>query len=138
MTINNQRKNGGKNKKYALGTCAKIRDGKNCYILLAMTHFDKDDHAYIDTHEFKDVIYNLSICLNKNANSRPIYMPLMGTGQSGIKKPAQRILLFTLTCFEFMNSNSLPQGLNIIIHSSMMKNVNLNLIEEYYNNKLLN
>lgn len=37
-----------------------------------------------------------------------------------------------------MNSNSLPQGLNIIIHSSMMKNVNLNLIEEYYNNKLLN
>ena len=135
---NNQRKDGGKNKKYALGTCAKIRDGKNCYILLAMTHFDKDDHAYIDTHEFKDFIYNLSICLNKNANSRPIYMPLMGTGQSGIKKPAQRILLFTLTCFEFMNSNSLPQGLNIIIHSSMMKNVNLNLIEEYYNSKLLN
>lgn len=134
----NNRKNGGKTKKYPLGTCAKIRDGKNCYILLAMTHFDEEDHAYIDTHEFKDVIYELSNYINKHANSRPVYMPLMGTGQSGIKKPAQRILLFILTCLEFMNSNALPKGLNIIIYSGTMKKINLNLIEDYYNNKLLN
>lgn len=138
FTTNNNRKYGGKTQQYSLGTCANIRDGKNCYILVALTHFNEENHAYIDTHEFKEVIYKLGNYINEHASNRPVYMPLIGTGQSGIKKPAQRVLLFILTCLEFMNSITLPSGLNIIIHPSLMKKINLNLIENYYNNLLLN
>lgn len=126
----------GKKKKYPLGTCAEVYDGENAYILLAFTHFDKDNHAYVETTEIKEIICALCKYVEVHANCRPIYMPLIGTGQSGIRKSAQRILLFILDCIEFMCPISLPSGLHIIINQPTFTKLDLFQIEKIY--KVLN
>lgn len=133
---NPQRKR-GKVKKYPLGTCANVPYGKDIYVLAALTHFDENNNTNISPSEFKDVLYSLFQHLEKTANMRPVYMPLIGSGQSRFPKSPQRILFSILECLELMPL-SLPAGINIIIHQQTSKNINLRLIENFCNEILIN
>lgn len=134
--LNDQRKR-GKKRIYPLGTCADIICGQDLYVLVSLTHFNKTNNTDITLLEFNDVIYSLCQHLEEIANMRPIYMPLIGAGQSKIFKSPQRILFSILEHLELIPF-SFPAGINIIIHQTPFKEIDLRLIERCYNEVIIN
>nr|WP_314687949.1 macro domain-containing protein [uncultured Porphyromonas sp.] len=117
----------GKKKRYPLGTCAVIKDeeSNNTYILAALTKFDANNHASIPLSEYGTIIQKIIMTANREANYRPVYMPLLGSGQGGIQKSAQKILFYMICQIEFCPNISIPKGLHIIVHESANMSINL-------------
>ncbi|WP_155949984.1 macro domain-containing protein [Prevotella sp. P6B4] len=86
----------GYKKKYPLGTCAIIDKDNTHYVLLALTHFDEEDHAYVELSEFGRSISSMCRYLSDKVGDTPVYMPLMGMGMARLNQPAQFILKYTL------------------------------------------
>ena len=79
--------------------------------------------------EYGSIIQKIIIKASTVANSRPVYMPLLGSGQGGIKKPAQRILFYIISQIEFSTEVSIPEGLHIVIYKLSDKGINLDDIK---------
>lgn len=125
----------GREEKYELGTCINIKLNGNTYVLLALTHFDKDNHAYVDKREFPVILDKLFEHLRPLSVESPVYMPLIGTGLSRLKRPHQRVLNFIVDAIDFKYSDKdFPKGINIEIYS--LDEVNLNKLESHFENDL--
>ena len=118
----------GYTKKYPLGTCAIIEKGNTHFVLLALTHFDNDDHAYVELSEFGSCVSKLCKKLRDVAGTSPIYMPLMGMGMARLNQPAQFILKYTLDTIVGIKDLALLGGINIIVYPSVARTLNLNEI----------
>ena len=69
--------------KYSLGDVAIIDGQNNCvFYLLAISKFDENNNAHVSKKELRDCIELLLDFYDKNGQSIPIYIPLMGTGSS--------------------------------------------------------
>lgn len=69
--------------KYPLGTVAVINGKKNCiFYLLAMSSYDENNTAHASKKEIRDSLDELLSFYDSNAQSVPMYLPLMGTGSS--------------------------------------------------------
>ena len=119
----------GKQKRYPLGTCAVITEGENIYILAALTKFDTNNRASIPLSEYGTIIQKIISTVATVANSRPVYMPLLGSGQGDIQKSAQKILSYMISQIEFCPNISIPKGLQIVVYDSGNKSVNLDNIK---------
>ena len=119
----------GKQKRYPLGTCAVITEGENTYILVALTKFDANNHASIPLSEYGAIIQKIISTAATVANSRPVYMPLLGSGQGGIQKSPQKILSYMISQIEFCPNVSIRKGLHIVVYNSSNKSVNLDNIK---------
>lgn len=122
----------GKKKRYPLGTCAVLDEGENTYILVALTNFDENNHASILLKEYGAIIRKIINVSATTANSRPVYMPLLGSGQGGIQKSAQRILFYIISQIEFCSNVSIPKGLHIVIYDLNKKGINLDNIKSVW------
>ena len=96
----------GHNIKYSLGTCAIINKDNTNFVLLALTHFDNEDHAYVE-----------------------LYMPLMGMGMSRLNQSGQFILKYTLDTIVGIKDLALLGGVNIVVYPPVAKTLNLNEIK---------
>lgn len=114
--------------KYPLGTCVSIQRGTVTYVLLALTHFDEQDHAYVELAEFGLCIAKLCKFLANNAEKRPVFMPLMGMGLSRLNQSAQFVLKYTLDTIVGIKDLAIPGGINIVIYPPVAKTLNLNEI----------
>lgn len=124
-----------KSNKYELGTCVQIKEGNNTYVLVALTHFDNDNHAYISKHEYAIVIDKLLDYLRILPIEAPIYMPLIGSGLSRLRRSSQRILHFLIDAIDFKYSEyTFPKGVFIDIYN--INQVNLNQLEYHVENEL--
>jgi hypothetical protein len=133
FAVFNKERKRGNSYKYPLGTCIMIQEGGNEYILWAFTHFDEHDHAYIDLEEFESAFKGLTQTIQYIANNRPVYMPLFGSGQSGINKTPQRILGYILHSLEFNHTTFIvPQGVHIVIKDLRKKGINLTHIKKMW------
>ena len=119
----------GYTKKYPLGTCVIIDKDNTHFVLLALTHFDDEDKAYVELSEFGRSISELCRFLSDKVGDVPIYMPLMGMGMSRLNQPAQFILKYTLDTIVGIKNLALLGGINIVIYPPVAKTVNLNEIE---------
>lgn len=122
----------GKTKRYPLGTCAVLAEGENTYILVALTNFDENNHASIPLPKYGTIIQKIIVKASTTANSRPVYMPLLGSGQGGIQKTAQRILSYIISQIEFCSNVSIPKGLHIVISDLNKKGINLDNIKSVW------
>lgn len=121
------------NKQYQLGTCVNIRDGENTYVLFALTHFNDADKAYVGRAEYSEVLRSLMKHLSNIAETRPVFMPLFGTGLSRLSRTPQRILYHLVDELDFDDESRLPGGLNIVIKSLSKTGVNLTMMEYVVN-----
>lgn len=120
-------------KRYNLGTYIDIDIDGNTYVLIALSHFDDDNHANVDRVEFADVFDSLMKHLQHLQIEAPIYMPLMGTGLSRLGRSPQRILNFLVDAIDFKYSDmTFPLGFNIVIYD--LNTVNLNDLDSYIKN----
>ena len=113
--------------KYELGTCADIVVDGRTFVLFALTHFDERNKALVGRYELHKVIQSIMSHVSQICESRPVSMPLFGTGMSRIQRSPRRILHFIVDCIDFECSDKeIPGGLNIKILSLEDTKVNLN------------
>lgn len=114
--------------RYPLGTCVPISIGSVTYVLMALTHFDENDQAYIELSDLGLCISKLCKFLSITADNQPVYMPLMGMGLSRLNKNAQFILKYTMDTIVCIKDLAIPGGLFIEVSESVAKTLNLNEI----------
>ena len=126
---NTNRSGRGYKVRYPLGTCAVINKADTHFVLLALTHFDEDDHAYVELSEFGRCISRMCSFLKDKVGTHPVYIPLMGMGLSRLNQPAQFILKYTLDTIVGIKDLALLGGINLVIYPTVAKTVNLNEIK---------
>ena len=119
----------GYKKKYPLGTCAIIKHNHTNFVLLALTHFDEEDHAYVELSEFGRSISHMCHFLSDKVGTTPVYMPLMGMGLSRLNQSAQFILKYTLDTIVGIKDLAMLGGINVVIYPPVAKTINLNEIK---------
>lgn len=120
---------GGHLKKYPLGTCVPIQVGQVTFVLVALTHFDDEDHAYVELSEFGRCISSVCRFIERHAGNKPTYMPLMGMGLSRLNQTGQFILKYTLDTIVGVKDLAIPGGLNIVVYPPTAKTLDLNAIK---------
>lgn len=129
LEVKSRPNEGGHKKRYPLGTCVPIKIGQVTFVLVALTHFDNDDHAYVELSEFGRCISSVCRFIEKNAGNSPAYMPLMGMGLSRLNQTGQFILKYTLDTIIGVKDLAIPGGLNIIVYPHTAKTLDLNSIQ---------
>ena len=119
----------GHNIKYSLGTCAIINKDNTNFVLLALTHFDNEDHAYVELSVFRLAISEICKTLADKVQYKPVYMPLMGMGMSRLNQSGQFILKYTLDTIVGIKDLALLGGVNIVVYPPVAKTLNLNEIK---------
>lgn len=119
----------GYKKKYPLGTCAIIKKANTNFVLLALTHFDEEDHAFVELSEFGRSISSMCKTLADKVEDKPIYMPLMGMGMSRLNQTGQFILKYTLDTIVGIKDLAIQKGINIVVYPPVAKTLNLNEIK---------
>ena len=116
------------------GAHADILWKDNIYVLFALTNFDDDNHAYVESWEIPEILKDLMEHLAQVATDKAVYMPLFGTGLSRLGKSHKRTLMFILDCIEYMSSDSvkLPAGLTIDLYSLRLSDINLDDISNAF------
>ena len=119
----------GYTKKYPLGTCAIINKANTNFVLLALTHFDEEDHAYVELSEFGRSISTMCKTLADMVEDKSIYMPLMGMGLSRLNQSGQFILKYTLDTIVGIKNLAIQKGINIVVYPPVAKTLYLNEIK---------
>lgn len=126
--INPTRKK-GKTKKYNIGqTICISKDGKK-YSLLAFSKFDEYNKAYLSKKNYQLVIQDLFDHLHVISQGEEVNMPLIGAGQSGINLTKQELLEYLIFSLKMCDDLTLSGGINIVLHESLRKELDLNKIE---------
>lgn len=117
---------------YPLGTCARIEIDTNKYLLVALTRFNENEHAEINIAEYSVVIQRLYYNMEQLCDANPVYMPLLGSGQSGVNLTKMQLLNTIIRAGQ--NSEvSIMNGIHVVLYGKEMeKEINLNVIEHLY------
>lgn len=116
---------------YPLGRIIAYKD----YLLLAFTHFDEENKAYIKVGEYEQLLIRMWQEIRRTYAARPIVIPFLGTGIStidGVQSKNYTELLKCILC-TFRNSKFQPQeGLTIILTQEAIEKVDMNVIKEEF------
>ena len=119
-----------RNKRYELGTVAKIsHDGKDFY-LVALTKFDDDNKASIDSSEYQIVISKLLNFIGTHSQGKKVSFPLLGgSARSGIttltKQQKLELLILSMTLSDKLN---VDEGLELVLSEGDKKELSLNAL----------
>ena len=122
---NVHRENGGKTARYTLGTICRDDD----YFLMAFTHFDEDDCAYLSPEDYVNCLMHMWHELDVFYAGRPVNITLLGNGITRLKNEEileQELLQNIISTFEmskvqFGNTSSLT----IVLSESVRDKINL-------------
>ena len=120
----------GKNKRYPLGTVAKLPLCNEHYYLLAMAHMNEDGNAYSTPRMLEEALDGLWKFMKQRGELGTIVVPLMGTGRGRVRKNRKEIISMIASSFlEAAQDNVFSHKLVIVIHPSDYREHNLNLFE---------
>lgn len=102
---------------YEIGTTA-IIDGLNNtkYYLLVNSTFDKNNNANSTKRQIRDSVDSLLTFYDKNGQSDPIYIPLMGTGMSRANLTHKQSLKVIKSCV-LTSDKPIVGNLNIVVYN---------------------
>lgn len=86
----------GKCESYPIGTIAKVLKGSNEYYFVALTDIDEDCKSFCDMEMLHKSMISLLRFINKEANGRDVYIPLLGAGFSRLNREKQTILEYLI------------------------------------------
>ncbi len=122
------------NKRYPLGTCVRIVDGEQYYILVAVTRFNEYEHVDVSTEEFPEVVRKMFNGIEQLHDGKPVYLPLVGSGISGYELTNMQIINTIVQAAQMANRLCITNGLNLYIYNDeQMNSINLNVIKYLYN-----
>lgn len=121
-------------RRYPLGSCVKILDGESCFLLVAVTRFDKYEHVDVSTEEFPEVIRKMFNGIEQLHDGMPVFLPLIGSGLSGYNLTNMQIMYLIVQAAQLANRLSLTNGIYLCIYDEkQMKSINLSVIKYLYN-----
>lgn len=117
---------------YPLGTSIRIVIDNKKYLLVALTRFNENEHVDIKLPEYSIIIQQLFYNMEQLCDANPIYMPLVGAGQSGVKLTKMQLLNTIIRAGQ--NSEvSILKGVHIILYGKeTKKEINLNIIQHLF------
>ena len=120
--------------RYPLGTCIRITDNGNTYMLVAVTRFDQNEHVDVATEEYPEIIRKMYNGIEHLQDGNPVYLPLIGSGISGYQMTNMQLLDTLVQMAHNANRLAVTKGIHICIFNDIqMKSLNLNIIEYLYN-----
>ena len=126
--------NGLPQKRYPLGTCVRINDGNSCYLLVAITRFNKYEHVDVSAEEYPEIIRKMFNGIEQLQDGNPVYLPLVGGGISGYDLTNMQIMNIIVQTAEICNKLKVSKGLYLCIYSDeQMQSINLNIIKYLFN-----
>lgn len=114
---------------YPLGTCIRLVIDNKMYLLVALTRFNENEHVDIDLHEYPIIIQKLFYEMEQLCDANPVYLPLLGGGQSGVNLTKMQLLNTIIRAGQ--NSEvSIREGVHVILYGDeLKKEINLNIIK---------
>ena len=123
------RMNGGKNTRYRLGTTCLCKKEDKEFFLVAFSKFDKDDKAFHTTETYVSCLMHLWNELDCLYASKPIVMPLLGSGLTRFKDndlSNQELLKIIVWTFKQSRVNfTFPSSLTIVLPEKMKNEISL-------------
>ena len=120
--------------RYPLGTCIRITDNGNTYMLVAVTRFDQNEHVDVATEEYPEIIRKMHNGIEHLQDGNPVYLPLIGSGISGYQLTNMQILNTLVQMAHNADRLAVTKGIHICIYDDkQMDSLNLNIIEYLYN-----
>lgn len=114
---------GGKTTQYKLGTICSNDD----YLLLAFSHFDSDNRAYLSFEDYISCLATMWNELDKHHNGRAITIPLLGSGITRIndnKITPQELLKYIIFTFRASKVKFIS-SLSIVLDEKIKDEINL-------------
>lgn len=117
---------------YPLGTCIRLIIDNKKYILVAVTRFNENEHVDINLPEYPIVIQKLFYEMEQLSDANPVYLPLIGGGQAGVKLTKMQLLNTIIRAGQ--NSEvSIYGGVHVILYGDKLKKeINFNIIKHLY------
>lgn len=132
------RKNGGKNKKYDLGTIVEYED----YLLTAMTKFDDNNKANLTLREFLSFLMNFWNNLNIIYANRKVNITLFGSSclnriTDSYEITEQELLEIIIWTFKISKIKfKYPNDITLILTKDLLNKINLYKVKEDVKNGL--
>jgi hypothetical protein len=117
---------------YPLGTVVPVKSNDEIFFLVALTEFNKNHRANVKKSQYQRVLSDLFDYIEQFSQGKQVSFPLIGSGQSGVDLNYQKLLEFLIFSMNLSDKLTLINGANIVLHSSVEKSIDLNLIKYYY------
>lgn len=118
---------------YPLGRIIKYND----YLMLSMSHFDDQNRAYINIHEYEIMLSNMWDEIRRVYAGKKIVMPLIGSGITtinGVKEKNNTVLLKCILCTLRRSRFQPKNGIDIILTQDTIDKMDLIRIKEEFKN----
>ena len=118
-------------KKYPLGRLIPYGN----FLMLAFTHFDEQNVAYIGVGEYEQLLIRMWVELRRVYMGKEIAIPLIGTGVTTIDGVSEKNYTELLRCIlcTLKSSKFQPQkGITIVLQPEAMDQIDMNAIREEF------
>lgn len=121
----------GNTKRYKIGTTASVDVNSKRFLLFA---FAKTDIATLKAsatvHEFWDALSGLWKAVRMRSNGNPVFVPLLGTGLSGVGLPERQLLELLILSFVYhTKKNKIAKQVTVVLHPSLRRRIDLKSIK---------
>lgn len=114
---------------YPLGTIVRLKEGNVQYYLVVATEFNENNHVIPESEKFSMMLLTMIKNLNEWNSGVPVYLPIIGAGQSGLPLSKQETLTEILSCFNLAEKYVALGGTTILVYKGDMKEISLNKIK---------
>ena len=118
---------------YPLGRIIKYND----YLLLAMTHFDNQNQAYININEYESMLTNMWHEIRRVYAGKKVVLPLIGSGittMTGTKEKDNTMLLKCMLCTLKRSRFQPKNGITIVLTQETIDTIEMVKIKEEFKN----
>lgn len=121
----------GNPKRYHIGTTASVDVNSKRYLLFAFARTDIATlKASATVHEFWDASSGLWEAVRVGSNGNPVFVPLLGTGLSGVGLPERQLLELLILSFVYhTKKNKITKQVTVVLHPSLRKTIDLKSIK---------
>ena len=116
---------------YPLGRIIAYKD----FLMLAFTHFDSQERAYIKVDEYEQLLFRMWVELRRVYMGKPIAIPLIGTGVTDIEGLSVKNYTELLKCIlcTFQRSSFQPvKGITIVLTEEAINKIDFTIIKDSF------
>lgn len=116
---------------YPLGRIIKYND----FLLLAFSHFDEQNRAYIGIGEYEQLLIRMWSEIRRVYAAKPVIIPLLGGGITtidGINNKNYTDFLKCILCTLRSSKFQFNQGITIILTQDAIEKIDMNVIKEEF------
>lgn len=119
----------GKKVKYPVGTTVVYSQGKNGYLLTAISEMNEKNEAHSNMALITSSTFEMLRKARSCCNGKPLFMPLWGTGLSRTNMRPKHVLMNLLTAIYYEAKQSkITNNITIVIYEKMLTKFDLKYI----------